>query len=153
MARVREGRPVARFYQVAASSPEVVMVGLLFKLVDQGMRVCVLAADGGQVRHLDDQLWRYPAERFLPHGVWDGVDVERQPVLIAMRPDDRNGATVVIVAGAQVVDESVAFDVVVDFVDVRDPVPARGRYRQYQARGYQMEYWIQSPEGRWNKQG
>ncbi|MBF0212714.1 MAG: DNA polymerase III subunit chi [Magnetococcales bacterium] len=153
MARVREGRPVARFYQVAASTPEVVLIGLLLKLVEQGMRVCLLVADAAQVRHWDDLLWRHPPERFLPHGVWDGADVERQPVLIAWQPDDRNRATVAVVASQRVMEESVAFDVVVDFVDSRDPAPARGRYRHYQALGYAMEYWIQSPEGRWSRHG
>lgn len=153
MARQREGRPVARFYQVATAPSEGVMTTLLFKLVEQGMRVCLLAADAGQVRRLDELLWRHPSDRFLPHGVWDGSDPERQPVLIAARPDDRNNATVAIAASGQIVDESVAFDVVVDFVDARDPGAARERYRHYQARGFSMEFWIQSPEGKWNRKG
>ncbi|MBF0629062.1 MAG: DNA polymerase III subunit chi [Magnetococcales bacterium] len=151
MARTREGQPVARFYQVAAASPEMVLTGLLFKLVEQKIRVCLLAADHTQVRRWDDLLWRHPPERFLPHGVWDGPDPERQPVLIASQPDDRNGATVVVIANPRLLDETATFDVVVDFVDARNPDPARQRYRHYQTRGYLMEYWIQSPEGRWSK--
>ncbi|MBF0340792.1 MAG: DNA polymerase III subunit chi [Magnetococcales bacterium] len=153
MARVREGNPVARFYQVAASSPESVMITLLHKLFDQGLRVCLLAGDGAQARRLDDLLWRHPPERFLPHGMWDGADVERQPVLIALTPDDRNGATVVLSTSPRVVPDAERFDVVVDFVVAADPAPARERYRHYQAAGLAMEYWIQSPEGRWTRHG
>ncbi|MEO5347189.1 MAG: DNA polymerase III subunit chi [Magnetococcus sp. YQC-9] len=153
MARARVGSPVARFYQVAAASSEGVMIGLLHKLVDQGLRVCLQVGDGARLRHLDDLLWRHPLERFLPHGVWDGPDPELQPVLLALRPDDRNGATVAIAADGKVIQGPLAFDVVVDFVLSAAPAPARERYRWYQAHGYALEYWIQSPEGRWSRAG
>ncbi|NGZ06938.1 MAG: DNA polymerase III subunit chi [Magnetococcales bacterium] len=153
MARTQEGRPIARFYQVAASSIEGVMIVLLHKLVEQGRRVCLVAGDARQVRHLDDLLWRQPPDRFLPHGVWNGADVERQPVLIAERPDDRNGATVAMAVVGGLVDGSIEFDVVVDFVDAQAPAAARERYRYYQGRDFAMEYWFCSPEGKWIRKG
>lgn len=152
MARAREGSPVARFYQVAGASVDGVLTGLLHKLVEQGLKVCLLVGSPARSRHWDDLLWRHPLERFLPHGVWDGPDPQLQPVLLALTPDDRNGATVVVAADAGLVEGAAGFDVVVDFV-VGDPAPARERYRWYQARGLAMEYWVQSPEGRWSRAG
>ncbi|MBF0428105.1 MAG: DNA polymerase III subunit chi [Magnetococcales bacterium] len=152
MARLREGPTTVRFYQVAGSSPDIALTGILFKVVEQGSRACLLALDATHVKRLDEMLWRYPLDRFLPHGPWDGPDPQRQPVLITLQPDDCNGASVLVVAASRGVDKPEQFDMVVDFVDPREPVAnARDRYRRYQTLGCVMEYWIQSPEGRWTQ--
>ncbi|MEO5332422.1 MAG: DNA polymerase III subunit chi [Magnetococcus sp. YQC-5] len=152
MARLREGVPTIRFYQLASSSPEAALIGILYKIVEQDAKACVLAKDAEQVRRLDELLWRQPQERFLPHGPWNGPDPSWQPVLIACEPDDRNGATILVLATPRWVEEPDRFDMVVDFVDPKEPVAmARERYRRYQGAGCAMEYWIQSPEGRWTR--
>ncbi|MBF0181439.1 MAG: DNA polymerase III subunit chi [Magnetococcales bacterium] len=154
MARSREGMPTARFYQLAGSSLETALAALLAKILEQNGRACVLARDALHLRQLDELLWRHPPQRFLPHGPWDGPDPERQPVLLALEPDDRNGATILLLTGPRPVVEAARFDMVVDFVTGREDhlVGARSRYRDYRNQGCLMEYWVQSANGRWTRQ-
>ncbi|MBF0126356.1 MAG: DNA polymerase III subunit chi [Magnetococcales bacterium] len=144
--------PVVRFYQLAASSSEVALLGILVKILERGSRACLLAQDALQVQRLDELLWRQPADRFLAHGPWNGPDPDRQPLLLSLEPDDRNGATILVLVSPRLVADPARFDLVVDFVGKQEVALARDRYRRYQQQGCAMEYWAHSPEGRWTRQ-
>ncbi len=156
MARTHDDPPLVRFYQLAASPFESVLVRIVNKAWERGLRVCLRAADAGHAHYLNELLWRQPIDGFLPHGLWNGSEIEKQPVLIAPVVDDRNGASVIVLAVAERVPEPERFDMVVDFVPGADPnalAASRDRYRHYRDRGCTMEYWIQTPEGGWHKKG
>lgn len=154
MARTGTGPPLVRFYQLAASPFETVLVRIANKAWERGLRVCLRAADASHAHHLNDLLWRQPADGFLPHGLWNGGHVERQPLLIAPGVDDRNGASVIILGVAEPLAQPDRFDMVVDFVPGGDPLAraaSRDRYRHYRQLGCTLEYWIQAPEGGWSR--
>ena len=156
MARTHAEPPTVRFYQLATMPLETALLGILGKAWDRGLRVCLLTKDAHQAQRLDDLLWVNPPHHFLPHGLWNGPDPALQPVLISLEPDARNGATLLVLATPLLVPDPMAFDLIVDFVRGGDPVvvtASRDRYRHYRALGCQMEYWIQTPQGGWKRQG
>ena len=151
MARGEPASPtLVRFYQLAAQPLESALARIAHKAWDRGWRCCVVAAGQEQARRLDDLLWVQPPGGFLPHRLWDAPEPERQPLLIALEPDDRNGATVLLMAAGRPPVAPERFDMVVEFADARDETAleaSRQRFRRYRELGCRLEYWIQGPEG------
>lgn len=65
-----------------------------------GRRVLILAQDQGQAVELDQALWTYEQNSFLPHAVAGGPDQADEPILITTGRDNPNQATVLIAARA-----------------------------------------------------
>lgn len=154
MTTAHQKLPMVRFYQLAAMPLEKALVGILDKALDRKMATCLLANDPNHARWLDDRLWSSPYAGFLPHGLWSGPDPDRHPILISLEPDQRNGASLIVMTTPKLVEEPERFEMVIDFVQERseqDKIASRHRYRHYQNLGCVMEYWIQTPRGGWQK--
>lgn len=154
MARTHQEPPKVRFYQLAAMPLEKALVGIVGKAWNLGFYICMLANSAHHARWLDDMLWRVPHDSFLPHGQWHRPDPERQPILISLEPDDRNKASIVVLAAPKLVADPHRFDMIIDFVQGQDPTAtdaSRHRYRHYLQMGCNMEYWTQTPLGGWQK--
>lgn len=153
MARTTTETPTTvRFYQLGLSSLEAAVTGLLTKAWERGIKSTLLVPNEGAMRHWDGLLWRKPDESFLPHGPATGPDPDRQPILLATTPDDRNGATLLVLASPQPLEKPAAFDKVIEFVDGRNPTAltaSRQRYRRYREQGCHLEYWIQESGRGW----
>lgn len=149
MARTTDTSPVVRFYQLAATSMAEAVARLANKAYDRGLKSCLLVRDAAHAREMDDYLWLFPADSFLPHGVSSGKNPAGQPLLIATAPDDRNGATVILITAETVVSPE-QFDMIIDFVVTANLNASRIRFSHYQKAGCQMEYWEQTDQG-WKK--
>jgi DNA polymerase-3 subunit chi len=156
MARTHEAPTTVRFYQLASMPLETALVGIVGKAWERGILVNLLARDLRQAQRLDDLFWIHPPpHHFLPHGLWNAPDPELQPVLISLEPDERNGATLLVLAAPHLLVDPTRFDMIIDFLHGQDAeglVAGRNRYRHYRALGCQMEYWTQGPQGGWKKQ-
>lgn len=145
--------PKVRFYQLSSTSLEKALVDIVNKAWKKGTKLCLMAHDPNHAQWLDDLLWRQPNDVFLPHGLWNGLDPERQPILISPEPDQRNGATLILLATPKLLRNPEKFDLVIDFVNGKSPndlAASRQRYRHYRDLGCTMEYWAQSLQG-WQK--
>lgn len=154
VARTHQNPPTVRFYQLAALPLDRALVGVITKAWERRLAVCLLVHDDRHARWLDDLLWREPIEGFLPHGLWKSPDCARQPVLISLEPDERNGATVAVVATPKPLPDPAMFDLIIDFVHGQDAEAvnaSRRRYLHYRDQGCTMEYWTQTERGRWQK--
>ena len=154
MARSHSDPATVRFYQLAATPLETALMGIVGKAWARGVFVNLLAKDGAQAQHLDDLFWIH--QHFLPHGLWNGPDPELQPLLISLEPDQRNQATLLILATPRLLPDPMAFDMILDFLPGYDPTAlaaGRDRYRHYRTLGCRMEYWLQNPQGGWQTQG
>src|SRR5215470_1536790 len=56
------------FYHLRSTSLERALPRLLERALAEGHRVVVMAGSPERVQHLDDLLWTYSDESFLPHG-------------------------------------------------------------------------------------
>lgn len=149
-------RPAPRvdFYHLERSPLEQVLPRIAERVLEQKQRLLVVAADDALARRLDECLWTYTPESFLPHGRAGGADDARQPVLIAADCAAANGARHVALADGVWRDEALAFDRVFHFFDGETIAASRAAWRALGAHaGIERHYWKQDDAGRWKDMG
>ena len=142
------------FYHLTESKLEDALPALLEKSVERGWRVIVQAVDDERIQMLDQHLWTFREDSFLPHGVDEKEFGPHQPVLLTASSENTNAATVrFIVDGAEPPPldpyERVVF--MFDGYDNAQLEGAREQWKRLKAQGHSLTYWQQSPEGRWIK--
>lgn len=133
----------ADFYLVGKprfrEQPLLLVCELVRKAIDAELQVLILARDMQQAETLDDLLWSFDPDAFLPHQIFDGdemLEEDEVPVLIAtpeMDPPTRS-----LVINLRDVCAPGPFDRVLEVVPA-DPAmrePLRERWKEYKARGY-----------------
>ncbi|MCO5730756.1 DNA polymerase III subunit chi [Rhizobium sp. SSA_523] len=142
------------FYHLTESKLEEALPALLEKSVDRGWRVALQTVDDERRQVLDQHLWTFREDSFLPHGTDLSDFPEQQPVLVTVSGDNVNGATVrFIVDGAEPPDLS-PYERVVFMFDGFDTIQveaARSQWRRLKGEGHQLTYWQQTPDRRWEK--
>ena len=104
----------------------------------QGQRVVVLAADSRQAEALDNELWSFRPDSFLPHALAGAADQAQEPVLIATEPANPNRAEVLVMAQALEEPPLEEFGHLVEFVPPAagpELEASRRRYRRLKERG------------------
>ena len=134
----------ADFYLIAKprfrEQPLLLVCELARKASDAGMATLVLARDAAQAEAIDDLLWAFDDDAYIPHQVAGqddeddlapvliaapGTDVPLRPLLINLRDEAPDGA----------------FDRVLEVVPA-DPAardPLRERWKHYLARGFALD--------------
>ena len=141
------------FYQLGAAQPDSVIAAIAGKLLDDGQRLLVVAADEGLLARLDRQLWGQGAASFLPHAPAGGTDDARQPVLIASQTDAPNLARNILIADGQWSEAALAYDRAFFLFDDATLEGARLAWKLLAGReGVERNYWALE-DGRWTKKG
>ena len=132
--------PRADFYLIQKprfrEEPLLLVCELARKANGAGLPTLVLARDDAQAEQLDDLLWSFDPDAFIPHQI-AGADIEEDEadVLIVAPGTDVPMRALVI----NLRDEAVegAFDRVLEVVPADESArgPLRARWKQYQARG------------------
>jgi DNA polymerase III subunit chi len=136
--------PRADFYLIQKprfrEQPLLLVCELARKAYDAGLWTLVLARDAAQAEALDDLLWSFDDDAYIPHQI-AGTDEEDDlaPVLIAAPDTDTPLRALVINLRDAPVDGS--FDRVLEVVPADDGArgPLRERWKQYQARGLDLK--------------
>jgi DNA polymerase-3 subunit chi len=143
------------FYHLQRQPLEAVLPTLLEKSVERGWRALVRATSEERLAALDDHLWTFSDESFLPHGTEREPDAAEQPVVLTLGEGNPNGAAVLfLVEGAPVPTEAAAYERLVLLFDGNDEealVAARADWKRVKAAGHDSTYWQQDPRGRWEK--
>ena len=84
------------FYHLSQSTLERSAGPLLEKCLSRGWRVLAISPDATRRAALDEALWVYDDESFLPHGQSEaeGLPSSEQPILISADPENENQAVV-----------------------------------------------------------
>ena len=136
---------IVDFYHLTASPLERVLPAICEKVLASGERLLVVAEEG-QLARLDEQLWAYGRDSFLPHG---RERPESQPVLLSAAAEPLNGATHVALADGVWREEALAFARAFYFFDASALDTARGAWRALKDReGVESRYWKQV-DGKW----
>lgn len=128
------------FYQIDNDeAPLLFTCRLIDKVWHRGHRIFVYTASAEQAGEMDDLLWTFRPERFIPHAIADkGVAA---PVQIGHRgePDHQD---VLVNLSTQVPEFFSRFDRVAEVVplDENSRDAARKNYRFYKDRGYILHY-------------
>jgi DNA polymerase-3 subunit chi len=139
------------FYQLERSRVEEALPSLLEKTLAKGWRALVKLSTPEALEALDEALWTYRDESFLPHGT-SGKD---EPVLLSLSDDAPNGAhAAFLTPGAEMSTEAMRdFERCVLLFDQSGTEDARARWKALKADGFEVTYWRQDVRGRWEKAG
>jgi DNA polymerase-3 subunit chi len=140
------------FYHLTQVPLERALPQIAEKVLAAGGRLVIIAGDAAQRAKLDQLLWSYAAETFLPHGQAGGEDDARQPVLIAASPEAANGARNIALVDGVWREEALGFDRAFHFFDEERIAEARAAWKDLAEReGVTRNYWKQNENGRWEK--
>jgi DNA polymerase III subunit chi len=142
------------FYHLQSQPLERALPLLIEKCRERGWRCVVQAASDERVDALDSLLWTYRDDSFLAHGTDRDEEAAEHPVVLMTKPGNPNGAAVrFLVDGAAATDLSVYQRAIVLF-DGNDPDAvdaARDQWKEAQGEGFEVVYWQQDKDGRWQK--
>jgi DNA polymerase III subunit chi len=143
------------FYHLQQQPLESVLPQLLERSLERGWRVVVQAGTRERVAALDDHLWTYSEDSFLPHGQETEPGAAGEPVVLAVGSDNPNGANVrFLVAGADLPPDLSPYLRLVLMFDGNDDDAlrqAREAWKTVKAAGHDATYWQQNDSGRWEK--
>ncbi len=116
------------------------LCNLAQRYLEEGRRVLLMVQDDNQAVTLDRFLWTWEKGSFIPHSYDNGaVDCLEEPVLIATRERNGNGARVLVLGKPCSLEFIRQFEEVVDFAELYDEALAeasRERFRSYREAGY-----------------
>ena len=82
------------FYHLTETRVEDALPALLERSLERNWRVAVQSVDDARCGLLDEHLWTFRPDSFLPHGRDSDPFPEMQPILLTSGPDNANKATV-----------------------------------------------------------
>ncbi|MEX0970369.1 MAG: DNA polymerase III subunit chi [Paracoccaceae bacterium] len=143
------------FYQLTDSPLEALLPVLLEKAMGQGWRVAVQGPDAARLAFLDERLWTYSKESFLPHSQAGGPHDAAQPVLLGPVGAAANKAEMLVLVdgGAPDMTKLDAHKRVCIVFDGNDETmlgSAREQWRAVSSAGYAAVYWARQ-DGRWQQ--
>ena len=135
--------PRADFYLIAKprfrAEPLRLVCELARKAHDAGMWTLVLARDAAQAELLDDLLWDMGDDVFIPHQV-AGMDVDDEEAAVLIAPPEADAPLRPLVINLRDAAVEGSFERVLEVVpaDESSRGPLRQRWKQYQARGFEV---------------
>ena len=146
------------FYHLERQSIEAVLPNLVEKSLERNWRVVIEAKEESLVEKLDQWLWSYSPESFVPHGSHRDGNGAVQPVYLTCTPETPNAAAVrICVGGADPLGSlaaGVQFERMILLIDGREPdavTLARQQWLALRAQNHTLSYWQQNEQGGWQK--
>lgn len=143
-----------RFYHLLRTTLEDALPQMLEMSLERGWRAVVMAGSQQRVEALNQHLWTYRKDSFLPHGSVSEGEADRQPVWLTERDENPNGASVLFLTdGAEsgAVDGYVRVCELFDGNDAQAVDAARRRWKRYKEAGHELSYWQQTGRGGWER--
>lgn len=141
------------FYHLVGQPLEKALPLLLEKSVERGWNAVIRSGTEERLAVLDEVLWSYKDDAFLPHGREEEGDCEHQPILLTLNDIRPNEAEVLFLVDRAPLPAEYAFARVVLMFDGDDPEAlesARAAWKTVKALGHDATYW-QQQDGRWVK--
>lgn len=147
-------------YHLERKSLEDVLPKLIESSLGKPWRALIKCESADRAASLDNLLWTYDEESFLPHAQLGDGDSQRQPVLIVVEDGNPNKADVLFLVGGATPpawngEPAQSFSRIVVLFDGRDEealTSARKGWKDARDAGHDVTYWKQSAAGKWEKQ-
>jgi DNA polymerase-3 subunit chi len=143
------------FYHFDAQPVERLLPVLLEKSLERGWRAVVHTMLEERIDALDAHLWTFRDDSFLPHGTFREPTAADQPVLLTVRDDNPNGATVrFLLDRAPMPEDAGRYERLVLLFDGNDNdavAEARQRWQAAKSLGFAVTYWQADDSGRWQR--
>jgi len=150
-------KPEWWFYHLEKTGPERAAGPLLEKCLERGWPVLAVSADATRRAALDEALWTYDDQSFLPHGQAEaaGLEAAEQPILITASTDNANGAAVALLMDGTDLPVEARFErcmVMFDDGDSAARQKARTQFKAAKDAGLSARYFQQAGRG-WKEAG
>lgn len=108
----------------------------------QGQRVCILADTPDAAQEIDQLLWSFTPESFLPHALADDPAAATLPVLIAHGNAAPAGTTCILNLGSEAPLNQPTLNAIAEFVanDADAKARSRARWNLYKQLGYELQH-------------
>lgn len=149
-----DAKPEIWFYHLERSTLDQVLPGLLEKTLQRGWRALVRGAVAHRLDDIDEHLWTYRADSFLPHGLASQEHAVRQPILLSESGENLNGAQALFIVDESELGATEGYErcfIIFDGRNEQALQQARERWRTLKATNANLAYWKQTDEGRWEK--
>lgn len=143
-----------RFYHLQIQTPEQALPQILSKALAGDHRIVVRGADASYIEKLNEHLWTFRPDSFLPHGSQKDGYGEDQPIWLTDKDENPNNADVLILTGGTSSEKTSDYKLCCEMFDGRhdDAVKAaREKWKQYKDAGHDVTYWQQNDKGGWDK--
>ena len=143
------------FYHLESQPLERVIPVLLEKSLERGWNVVVETSSQERAEELDNALWTYRDDSFLPHSLAGGDADDLQRILITTRPHNPNQAQVRFFVDRAVPQSGEGYVRLVYMSSGHDPdavTEARTAWKALRD-GNEVTYWQQDGNGKWAKKG
>ena len=127
---------------------------LLEKVLERGLKVVLKTSSNERLNWLDEILWTYASDSFLPHGKASDGKSSKHPIFLTVEEKNPNEATVLILVDGCKVKSLNSFDLCLDIFDGENEnilEDAKERYQSAIMEGYEVAYWHQNNNGSWQK--
>lgn len=142
------------FYHLVRQPLEQVLPKLLEKALDSGARAVVLVGSEERLRFLDERLWTYRDDSWLPHGGRAAGDPVLQPVYLTTTEENPNDATILVACDGAQPHSLEGWARCLDLFDGNDPdavEAARRRWKAWKDQGHELIYYQQGENGGWQE--
>lgn len=144
-----------RFYHLQNQSLEQALPALLSKAYSNGHKIVVRCASEQSVAKLNDLLWTYHPDSFLPHGSAKDGHADKQPIWVTAGNDNPNDADVVILTEGAIEEDFSGYNLSCQIFDGRDDSAvqnARALWKEHKDNdALKLTYWQQNERGGWDK--
>jgi len=149
--------PEVHFYHLTRRKLEQALPILLEKTLARSWRAAVQAVSARRLAVLDEALWSYRPESFLPHGGRGDGAPETQPVYLTTEDDNPNRADArFFVEGARAAPlladaERAPRERAVLVFEEADRANAREQWKELLSTGRRLSYWQEDETGKFLK--
>lgn len=148
--------PEFRFHHLERRRVDTALPALLEAALAEGARVVVQAADAAARDALNERLWTYREDSFLPHGGPGDGDPGTQPVFLTETDETPNGASLRVLlnpadAPRFAGDATPRIVVLFDARDEETMAAARAAWKALRDAEAAPSYWREGDEGEWVK--
>ena len=148
--------PEFRFHHLERRRLDQALPDLLEAELAKGARIVVQTADEAARDALNERLWTFREDSFLPHGAAGDGEAASQPIFLTAIDENPNGANLRVVlnpteATRYVADAASQVIVLFDARDEETMAAARLAWKALTAKGASVSYWREGDEGEWVK--
>ena len=145
-----------RFYHLERRRLDQALPDILEDALGHKLRAVVQVPSSERVEALNEQLWTFSDESFLPHGAARDGEAEAQPVYLTDGAENPNGAKLrVLLSGVDAAPFAAEdYERVILLFDGRDEdakAEARRQWSAVKAAGAAPSYWREGENGGWEK--
>ena len=142
------------FFHLETTPLKGALPELLEKTREKGWTALVCFRDASVCKDMDDYLWTYKDDSFLPHGPDDKPLAEHHPIRLTHTAKSAGGTDAVFLTDGVELDNYDGVKRCVTLIDGRSEsavTRARGQWRKAKEGNAVLSYWQQNEHGKWEK--